>query len=466
MNKIYSIGIGPGGDQYITPQATKAIQESDIIIGYKFYVELIAHLIEGQETFDTGMKKERERAAEAFRLAKQGKTVAVISSGDSGVYGMASLLWEMKAEEAHDTELEVVPGISAMMSAAAKLGAPLAHDFCSISMSDLLTPWATIEKRIEAAASADFITAVYNPKSHNRFWQLEHLRQVFLKHRSADTPVGIARQVGRPDESITSTTLGEFDVEVVDMFTVVIVGNSQTFSFEGNMVTPRGYYAKQNNTTDKIGRQIMNESFRTILSQLDEEKYTLEHLWVALHAIHTTADFTVADALKLSPNVLKDLHAAFYSGKPPVIITDVNMVTQGIRKAIAKELGIEIICYLNKEETTALAAEKGITRTQAGIQLAVKEYPNALYAFGNAPTALIELVKHIRKGDASPVGVVAAPVGFVNVKESKWQLEYGCKETPHIILEGRKGGSNIAATLINSMLSWDEAKSMHPGRGL
>lgn len=466
MNKIYSIGIGPGGDEFITPQAIKAIQESEVIIGYKYYVELISHLFTTQETFDTGMKKERERAAEAFRLAQSGKTVAVISSGDSGVYGMASLLWEMKVEENFETELEVVAGISAMMAAAAKLGAPLGHDFCSVSMSDLLTSWKTIEKRIEAAASADFITAIYNPKSKDRFWQLERLRQIFLSHRSVDTSVGIARQVGREEEKISTTTLGELDVNTIDMFTVVIIGNSQTFAFQDKMITPRGYYKKQKESTDKIGRKIMNESFKTILGKLDEDEYSLEHLWVALHGIHTTADFSIAEILKLSSNVIDTLHKAFYSGKPPVIITDVNMVTQGIRKAIAEELGIEIICYLNRDETKVLAEQKGITRTQAGIQLAVKEHPDALYAFGNAPTALIELVKHIRKGVANPVGVIAAPVGFVNVKESKWQLEYGCKKTPYVIVSGLKGGSNIAATIINSILSWDEAAEMHPGKGL
>ncbi len=458
--------MGPGADKFMTPQAIEAIDQSQIIIGYKFYIDLIKHLLKGKETFDTGMKKEQQRAAKAFSMAKTGKTVAVISSGDSGVYGMASLLWEMKIEENIDTELEVVAGISAMMATAAKMGAPLGHDFCSISMSDLLTPWRTIEKRIEAAASADFITAIYNPKSNDRFWQLERLRQIFLQYRALDTPVGIGRQVGRQDEEISITTLQKMDVNSVDMFTVVIIGNSQSFSFQNKIITPRGYYNRKKENNDNIGRKIMNESFKKILSKLDSQKYSLEHLWVALHGIHTTADFSIADILKLSPKVIHNLHYAFYSGKPPVIITDVNMVTQGIRKAIAKELGIEIICYLNNDETINLAKHKGITRTQAGIQLAVKEHPNALYAFGNAPTALIELVKHIRNKKAMPIGVVAAPVGFVNVRESKWQLEYGCPNTPHVIVSGNKGGSNIAATIINSILSWNEAKDMHPGKGL
>ena len=467
MNKIYSIGIGPGGKEFMTAEALKALEIADVVIGYKYYLDLVADLIAGKAVFGTGMKKERERAAEAFRLAQEGKTVAVVSSGDSGVYGMAPLLWEMKFVEHYDTEIEVVAGISAMMAAAAILGAPLGHDFCSISMSDLLTPWATIEKRIVAAASADFVTGVYNPKSKGRFWQLARLREIFLEHRSDATPVGIVRQAGRPEQESFVTTLKDFDVEMVDMFSVVIIGNSQSQSFEDKIVTPRGYYKEESAPTkDNLGRQIMNKSFSTILEQLDHGDMPLEKLWVALHAIHTTADFSISESLILSPEVVANTHQAFYSGEPPVIITDVRMVTNGIRKAIVEKLGLTIKCYLDDERVMSMSQELGITRTQAGIRLAVKEHPNALYAFGNAPTALIELIKHIRKGDANPAAVVAAPVGFVNVRESKWQLRYGCPTTSYVIVDGRKGGSNIAATIINSILSWKEAEAMHPGEGV
>lgn len=467
MNKIYSVGIGPGGVEFMTAEALKAIETAEVIIGYKFYLDLVKDLIQDKDVFGTGMKKERERAAEAFRIAQEGRTVAVISSGDSGVYGMAPLLWEMKMVENYDTELEVVAGISAMMAAAAILGAPLGHDFCSISMSDLLTPWATIEKRIVAAASADFVTGVYNPKSKGRFWQLKRLQEIFLEHRSTDTPVGVVRQAGRPEQSSFVTTLKDLDVDKVDMFSVVVIGNSQSQGFENKIVTPRGYYKEESaHAKDNLGRKIMNKSFSTILEQLDYKEMSLEKLWVALHAIHTTADFSIADKLLLSNDVIKNAHAAFYSGQAPVIVTDVRMVTNGIRKAIAEKLGLEIKCYLDDERVMEMSQNLGITRTQAGIRLAVKEHPDALYAFGNAPTALIELIKHIRNGEANPAAVVAAPVGFVNVCESKWQLRYGCADTPHIIVDGRKGGSNIAATIINSILSWSEAEAMHPGEGV
>lgn len=466
MNKIYIVGIGPGDADYMTPEATKAIKQADAIVGYAYYIELIASLVEGKEFVSTGMKQERDRAEQAFDLAAKGKCVAMISSGDSGIYGMASLLWEMKHEKGYKTELEVVPGISAMLAAAAKLGAPLGHDFCSISMSDLLTPWSIIDKRIEAAAIADFVTAIYNPVSKGRFWQLMRLKEVFLQHRSPDTPVGICRQVGREEEAIQIVKLKDLETEMADMFTVLILGNSQTRWAAGHIFTPRGYYSHNTNQQQQPGRAIMNESFRLILDELKEHQLPLETLWVALHAIHTTADPGIASLLELSDDVVANLHKQFYSGQPPVIISDVTMVTSGIRKALVQKLGIEIKCYLNDPRVAEMSTRLKITRTQAGIRLAVKEHPNALFAFGNAPTALIELVKLIRNGQARPAGVIGAPVGFVNVKESKWQLKYGCPEVPQIIVSGGKGGSNVAATIINAILSWADAEAINPGEGL
>ncbi len=466
MTKIYVVGIGPGGLEYMTPQAREAIAQSNVIVGYTYYLELIEALTEGKEKVSTGMKKERDRAKEAFEIAEKGNTVSVISSGDSGVYGMASLLFDMKEAMDYQTEVEVVPGISAMMAAAAKLGAPLGHDFCSVSMSDLLTPWEVIEKRTLAAAVGDFVTAIYNPVSKGRFWQLMRLKEIFLEHRDPNTPVGIARQVGRDEESIRMTTLEKMDASEIDMFTVVLIGNSQTRNSLGKMLTPRGYYEKKDDKKNEPGRSIMRESFRRILDQIDSEGVPAEQLWAGMHCVHTTADTEIVKSLVLSDKVIEATHKAFYSGKPPVIITDVNMVKSGIRKGLLEKLGIKVICYLNDERADKLAVEKNITRTQAGMRIAVEEYPDAIYAIGNAPTALIELVKLIRRKKANPTAVIGAPVGFVNVKESKWQLKYGAKETPYVIVEGQKGGSNVAATIINSILSWDDAKELNPGEGM
>lgn len=466
MSKIYIVGLGPGDTKFMTPQAAEAIAKSDVVAGYTYYLELIADSIVGKQLLSSGMKRERERALMAFEAAASGKTVAMVSSGDAGIYGMASLLWELKMTEGFNVELEVVPGISALIAAAAKLGAPLGHDFCTISMSDLLTDWEVIEKRISAAASADFVTAIYNPVSNDRFWQLMRLKEIFLSFKSPQTPVGIARQVGRADESLMVTTLGELEASMADMFTVILIGNRETVEFNGKMITPRGYRKKLAVKSEKPGRVIMNQSFRTILDEIDGSNYSLQQLWVALHCIHTTADTSIIDSIELTDGVMERLHRAFYSGEPPVIITDVRMVTNGIRKAVVNDLGLTIKCYLDDPRTDALAVSKNITRTQAGIRLAADDYPNAIFAFGNAPTALMELVKLIRLGKANPSGVIAAPVGFINVEESKWRLKYGCTQIPAITVMGRKGGSNVAATIINAILSWDDAKEMHPGKGL
>ena len=242
--KIYVVGIGPGSAEDITPAAVEALRRSDVVVGYKYYFQFIEpYLKAGARCVDTGMKQERDRARLAFDYAdKEGQTVCVVSSGDAGIYGMASLVYEMRRELRSQAEIVVYPGISAFQKAAALLGAPVGHDFCVVSLSDLMTPWPLIERRIRAAAEADFVTAVYNPRSHGRYWQLHRLREIFLQSRAADTVVGYVKQAGRADQSTCVTTLGAFNPDDVDMFTVVIIGNSQSYADEGRFITPRGYY--------------------------------------------------------------------------------------------------------------------------------------------------------------------------------------------------------------------------------
>ncbi|MBO7585060.1 MAG: precorrin-8X methylmutase, partial [Bacteroidales bacterium] len=335
---------------------------------------------------------------------------------------------------------------------------------CIISLSDLMTPWQTIERRIRAAAVADFITAVYNPKSHGRYWQLYRFQEIFLQHRSPSTPVGYVRQAGREDQQVTVTTLGAFDPEQVDMFTVVLIGNSQSYILDGKIITPRGYYRERAGDDSKgIGQEIMTESFRTIESELRQPDIPLGRKWALLHAIHTTADFEMERILKVDDGAVETLYAGFAEGRIKTIVTDVTMAASGIRKGALQRLGVEVKCYLSDPRTAALAAEKGITRTQAGIRLAVEEHPDALYAFGNAPTALMELCELIRRGAARPAGIIAAPVGFVHVRESKHMVK-PFRQIPKIIVEGRKGGSNLAATLVNAILCFNDAAQLKPGR--
>ena len=465
MGKIIVAGIGPGSQEDITPAVLDAVREADAIVGYKYYFQFIEPFVkEGCECIDTGMKKERERALQAFELAEQDKNVVVISSGDAGLYGMAPLIYEMKQERHSDIEIYTLPGISAFQKAASLLGAPIGHDVCLISLSDLMTPWEVIERRIKAAAMGDFVTAIYNPKSHGRYWQLYRLQELFLKERSKETPVGYVRQAGREEQEIKVTTLGAFDPEDVDMFTVILIGNSQSYVADGKMITPRGYYREQADDGNKIGQNIMIESFRTIAKELKKD-YPLGHKWALLHAIHTTADFEMEDILYTDTGAVESLYDKVKDGSLKTIVSDVTMVTSGIRKGALQRLGVEAKCYLSDQRVAEMATTQGITRTQAGIRLAVEEHPDALYAFGNAPTALMELCDLIRKGKAHPAGIIAAPVGFVHVRESKYMVK-PFKEIPKIIVEGRKGGSNLAATLCNAILTFDDAEQLKPGRDL
>ncbi len=475
IRKIIIAGIGPGSCEDITPAVLEAVRQADVIVGYKYYFQFIEPYVgEGCECIDTGMKKERERAEQAFLLAEQGKTVVVISSGDAGLYGMAPLIYEMKQERSSDVDIQVLPGISAFQKAASLLGAPIGHDTCLISLSDLMTPWEVIERRIKAAAVGDFVTAVYNPKSHGRYWQLYRLQELFLQERSAETPVGYVRQAGREEQEVKITTLGSFDPEDVDMFTVIIIGNSQSYishttSPNGEerkmIVTPRGYYRNEANEGNKIGQNIMIESFRTIAGELKRQDYPLDHKWALLHAIHTTADFDMENILYTDNGAVETLYNKVKDGSLKTIVTDVTMVTSGIRKGALQRLGIEAKCYLSAPSVAEYASANNITRTQAGIRLAVEEHPDALFAFGNAPTALMELCDLIRKGKAHPAGIIAAPVGFVHVRESKHMVK-PFKDIPKIIVEGRKGGSNLAATLCNVILTFDDAEQLKPGRDL
>jgi cobalt-factor III methyltransferase len=246
--KLLIVGFGPGNFEHITERAKEALQESDMIIGYKTYVELIQGLLSNQQVISTGMTEEVTRAQEAVKQAEQGKKVAVISSGDAGVYGMAGLVYEVLVEKGWSrkdgVEIEIIPGISAINSCASLLGAPVMHDACTISLSDHLTPWTLIEKRIEAAASADFVIALYNPKSGRRTRQIAEAQRILLQYRSPDTPVGLVKSAYRDRQNIVITNLKEMLEHEIGMLTTVIIGNSSTFLYDDLMITPRGYQRK------------------------------------------------------------------------------------------------------------------------------------------------------------------------------------------------------------------------------
>jgi precorrin-3B C17-methyltransferase len=246
--KIMLVGLGPGSQDYLTGRARAAIAEADTVIGYATYIRLIADLLTGKEVIKKAMTEELDRAIEAYDRAKQGKKVALVSSGDAGVYGMAGPTFEVLFQAGwtpdSDIEVEIIPGPSALNTCASLVGAPLTHDFCAISLSDLLTPWPTIARRLNAVAYADFVVALYNPKSGRRTRQIQEAQRIFLQFRDPQTPVAVVKSAFRPKQNIQFTTLEKLHEAEIGMLTTVLIGNSNTFIKHGLMITPRGYSNK------------------------------------------------------------------------------------------------------------------------------------------------------------------------------------------------------------------------------
>lgn len=244
MNNVFVVGLGPGGEAYLTGQARAALASAEVLCGYTVYVDLVKPLFPDKETFTTPMRKELDRCRWALETASQGRSVALVCSGDAGVYGMAAPLLEL-APEFPNVEIAIVPGVTAALSGAAALGAPIGHDFCVVSLSDLLTPWEVIEKRLQCAAAGDFALCLYNPSSHKRADYLRRACEILLAAgKDPETVCGWVRNIGREGQTSHLCTLAELRDEQVDMFTTVFVGSSTTRQIADRMVTPRGYRAK------------------------------------------------------------------------------------------------------------------------------------------------------------------------------------------------------------------------------
>ena len=236
MGKLYVIGIGPGGLEHMTLRAKEAIEESNIVVGYNKYIDMIKPLVENKELYSTGMRGEEARCRKALELSKD-NTVALISTGDSGIYGMAGLILQMQNNE----EVEVIPGVTASSAAGSVVGAPLMHDNCNISLSDLMTPYELIKKRVRNAADADMIISLYHPRSKGRPHYLKEVIEIIKEYRELNTPVAVVRHALRDGQEYKLFTLENFNEEVVDMFSIVIIGNSQSLVKNGRFITPRGY---------------------------------------------------------------------------------------------------------------------------------------------------------------------------------------------------------------------------------
>ncbi len=256
--KLYIVGVGPGHHDHMTFRAKRVIEESDTIVGYETYVNLVEDLIEGKDVHRYAMTQEVERAHQCIDLAKEGKIVSLVSSGDPGIYGMAGLIFEILAESGwnpeNDLQVELVPGVSALNSCASLIGSPLMTDFAVVSMSDLLVPWEIIVKRVEAAAQGDYVIVIYNPSSKKRIHQLQDTRKLLLKYRKASTPVAIIKGAFRKSQTIVMTDLEHLEEhsDKLGMISTVIVGNSSTYNFKDLMINPRGYTSKYNLQEQKI----------------------------------------------------------------------------------------------------------------------------------------------------------------------------------------------------------------------
>ena len=250
--KLYIVGVGPGHHDHMTFRAKQVIEESDTIVGYETYVKLVEDLIEGKDIYRYAMTQEVERAHQCIDLAKEGKTVSLVSSGDPGIYGMAGLIFEILAESGwdpkNDLQVELIPGVSALNSCASIIGSPLMTDFAVLSMSDLLVPWEIIVKRVEAAAQGDFVIVIYNPASKKRIHQLQDTRKLLLKYRKSSTPVAIIKGAFRNSQTVVMTDLENMEnyADKLGMISTVIIGNSSTYNFKDLMINPRGYKSKYN----------------------------------------------------------------------------------------------------------------------------------------------------------------------------------------------------------------------------
>ena len=294
MGKLYVIGIGPGGLDHITLKAAKAIEESDIVVGYTKYLEMIKPLIENKEVYSTGMRGEEKRCEEALRLSAD-KTVALVSTGDSGIYGMAGLILEMRKDE----NVEIIPGITASSAAGAVVGAPLMHDNCNISLSDLMTPYEEIKKRVSLAAEGDFVISLYNPKSKGRPGYLKECINLIKEHRGNNTPIAVVRNALRDDQSYALCTLENFNDEIVDMFSIVIIGNSKSYIKNGIFITPRGYKLNRERSL-MIGFILGTSEGKKFLSLINEY----------------TEDIIVSTATEYGGELLSDYKVKHINTKP------------------------------------------------------------------------------------------------------------------------------------------------------
>ncbi len=453
------VGLGPGAREVMTGQALEALCRSQVIVGYSGYFDGIGDLVDGKECLALPLGTERERAQLAVQRAHAGEAVCVISSGDAGIYGMAGLVLETLEAAGNPSGMKVaiIPGVSAVNACAALLGAPLGHDFAVVSLSDLLTPWPQIERRLTAAVQADFVLVLLNPQSSRRDWQLRRAQEILLQDRPPETPVGIVRRAYRPGQAVEITTLACMTESIVDMFTTVVIGNSQTRRLGDKLVTPRGYpasgayqYPGANHSAVDTPHspQIVDQSFHIIEREVGTHGFAEEEWQVVCRMIHASGDLELAQLICFHHDAVAAGVQALRQGTP--LVTDVRMVIAGLNKTALASLGIGAHSFIDDPDVARRAVQEGRTRSACAMEKAMTVMKRAIYVVGNAPTALLVLCDGIRRGVVQPHLVIAAPVGFVAVEQSKEQAF--ALDVPLIGVRGRKGGSAVAAAAMNALL--------------
>ena len=429
------VGLGPGDIRHRTPAAEHAVRRAEVVIGYRAYIDQCADLLgPAQQVVTSPIGDEVVRAQRALAEAGAGRRVALVCSGDAGTYAMASIVLELADGTA---PIEIVPGVTAASASAAVLGAPLGHDSVAISLSDLLTGWDVIERRLKAAADGDFVVALYNPRSKTRTWQLPAAQQLLLTRRPATTPVGIVTDAGRAGQTITTTTLGQLDAGLVGMTTCVIIGASTTKMVNGRMVTPRGYQPARRATRPMTIHPIEVESHQRLAERVDLSHLAPGPRAVVARVIHATADISYADTMVVPEEAVDAAVAAIAAGA--AVVTDVEMTRVGIT-------GVAARCYLD-----AAVASVELTRSAAAIGLAAARNPDgAVLVIGCAPTALFEALARAKAGSFRPAAIVALPVGFVGAAAAKEAARRS--GLPVITNIGEKGGSAVAAAACNALV--------------
>ncbi len=442
---LFVVGIGPGVFQHLSGYAVEILRSSDVVVGYSKYIKQIESFVSAQCIF-TGMGEEKRRCEVAIELARAGKRVSLVSSGDPGIYGMASLVLSM----AKDVDVEVVPGIPALSFAASRVGVPLGGDFALVSLSDLLVPWEKIVFTLDRVSLTDVPIVIVNPGSKKRKFHLSKAVNTIARYRDASTPVAIVENAFQPDERTQILKLADLeDVPFTSMNTTVFVGCSRTKVLKDKLVTDRGYFDKGRLCYHvSLGVQdesaaIENFSLSFVRDHLKAHDFDPWEVEVVARMVHAVADFSIASLVSFNRGFVKQAVGALKRGC--TLLVDTQMAKAGISRSYAERLGVSVMSIPKPKEVP-----DGYTRLAWGLRDVSHLLKESILVVGNAPTVLLEAVKIYEETGIFPKAVVALPVGFVGTVEAKRSVEK--LPVPSLVLEGNRGGTPLAVAAVNALL--------------